>query len=179
MIDGRNKSATCARKVLDYFFLIGELKKIVGNYFGGGPHTHVYVLRLSSPRKKIFCFLFSHARVRALSFCKKRNFFLLYFSFLFLSFFFVLWSVRKCVRTSVSAMAENVWFSMRSVCVFLCAELCFFLCPLCVPSEVCGHRVWKVWKNPVARYEATGQWRVICRRTIISQQRPIRHRLWT
>ena len=31
MIDGRNKSATCARKVLDYFFLIGELKKIVGN----------------------------------------------------------------------------------------------------------------------------------------------------
>ena len=36
MIDGRNKSATCARKVLDYFFLIGELKKIVGNYFGGG-----------------------------------------------------------------------------------------------------------------------------------------------
>ena len=27
MIDGRNKSATCARKVLDYFFLIGELKK--------------------------------------------------------------------------------------------------------------------------------------------------------
>ena len=105
--------------------------------------------------------------------------FLLYFSFLFLSFFFVLWSVRKCVRTSVSAMVENVWFSMRSVCVFLCAELCFFLCPLCVPSEVCGHRVWKVWKSPVARYEATGLWRVICRRTIISQQQPIRHRLWT
>ena len=95
MIDGRNKSATCARKVLDYFFLIGELKKIVGNYFGGGPHTHVYVLRLSSPRKKIFCFLFSHARVRALSFCKKKNF--LSFIFFFLIPFFLLCAV-ECAK---------------------------------------------------------------------------------
>ena len=52
MIDGRNKSATCARKVLDYFFLIGELKKIVGNYFGGGA---------------------SHARIRAPPFISKKE----------------------------------------------------------------------------------------------------------
>ena len=74
MIDGRNKSATCARKVLDYFFLIGELKKIVGNYFGGGPHTHVYVLRrLHHIKRTKQPHGASHARIRAPPFISKKE----------------------------------------------------------------------------------------------------------
>ena len=127
MIDGRNKSATCARKVLDYFFLIGELKKIVGNYFGGGPHTHVYVLRLSSPRKKIFCFLFSHARVRALSFCKKEiSFFYIFLSYSFLS------SLCCGVCESVCARVFQRWLKTSDFqcvqCVFSCVPNCAFSC---------------------------------------------------
>ena len=94
MIDGRNKSATCARKVPDYFFLIGELKKIVGNYFGGGPQTRLHrpsqalllrtllcrchLTRLQTLRRQSDAFHFpggmpSHARIRAPPFISKKE----------------------------------------------------------------------------------------------------------
>ena len=74
MIDGRNKSATCARKVLDYFFLIGELKKIVGNYFGGGA-SHARIRAPPDYMWTCLCLGYgaSHARIRAPPFISKKE----------------------------------------------------------------------------------------------------------
>ena len=153
MIDGRNKSATCARKVLDYFFLIGELKKIVGNYFGGGPHTHVYVLRrccacaapcrprgltrtytcsafhLQERRYSVSCSL---TRVYApFLFVKKEiSFFYIFLSYSFLS------SLCCGVCESVCARVFQRWLktsdSQCVQCVFSCVPNCAFSCALFV-----------------------------------------------
>ena len=131
MIDGRNKSATCARKVLDYFFLIGELKKIVGNYFGGGL-TRTYTcsaFHLQERRYSVSCSL---TRVYAtFLFVKKEiSFFYIFLSYSFLS------SLCCGVCESVCARVFQRWLKTSDFqcvqCVFSCVPNCAFSCALFV-----------------------------------------------
>ena len=131
MIDGRNKSATCARKVLDYFFLIGELKKIVGNYFGEGL-TRTYTcsaFHLQERRYSVSCSL---TRVYApFLFVKKEiSFFYIFLSYSFLS------SLCCGVCESVCARVFQRWLKTSDFqcvqCVFSCVPNCAFSCALFV-----------------------------------------------